>query len=153
MPNFIQSGAIFWGVCKLCDEEEMKKQRKHLQNANLQKLFLLNLDVSQLLRQKLNKQAKPDETPPAGAIVCVFIVDMTLHLFQMMYKSVTELRMAQTRQSFHIGCWHENYTSIKSTTKTRKQKNQIKQTVLSESVPESFFEVTINTDINQIHLE
>lgn len=29
--------------------------------------------------------------------LCVFIVDMTLHLFEMMYKSVTELRMAQTR--------------------------------------------------------
>lgn len=29
-----------------------------------------------------------DETPPTGAILCVFIVDMTLHLFEMMYKSV-----------------------------------------------------------------
>lgn len=43
------------------------------------------------------KQAKPDETLPTGAILRVFIVDMTLHLFEMMYKSVTELRMAQTR--------------------------------------------------------
>lgn len=42
-----------------------------------------------------NKQA--DETAPTGAIFCVFIVDMTLHRFEMMYKSVTELRMAQTR--------------------------------------------------------
>lgn len=45
---------------------------------------------------KQNK-AESHERTPTGAILCVFIVDMTLHLFEMMYKSVTELRTAQTR--------------------------------------------------------
>lgn len=43
------------------------------------------------------KKAQSDERTSTGAILCVFIVDMTLHLFEMMYKSVTELRTAQTR--------------------------------------------------------
>lgn len=60
------------------------------------KRFHLNSDAAAEAAFK-NKQAKPDETAPTGAILCVFIVDMTLHLFEMMYKSGTELRMAQTR--------------------------------------------------------
>lgn len=43
------------------------------------------------------QKAQSDERTPTGAILCVFIVDMTLHLSEMMYKSVTELRTAQTR--------------------------------------------------------
>ena len=43
------------------------------------------------------KKAQLDERMLTGAILCVFIVDVALHLFEMIYKSVTELRTAQTR--------------------------------------------------------
>lgn len=61
-------------------------------------LLYIYIKTHSIIATGLNQNtAESHETPPTGAILCVFIVDMTLHLFEMMYKSVTELRTAQTR--------------------------------------------------------
>lgn len=68
----------------------------------------LHLDLDVFRRRGKSKKNKrrqqKQKTDKAAAnrwlvcvCVCLFIVDMTLHLFEMTYKSVTELRMAQTR--------------------------------------------------------